>query len=265
MTDAATPDAATWLSDLGDLFDRVEQVAGVPLQTLWVSELEDQSILLPASDADPVHRILYRDNTHETTPYLVAMEAVQLLRVLQAPGEQQLAMLPRREARERVVSEAERRNRDLSLAQQRKVGLNLYNTTLSQLRTVPPAMAVDRWLFEQLPQLRSRQDAFLRQQCQELAEGLALGMDRRMPPLVLQANRAMDAAYAIHAATLSGVPEFSLPYQGSAWEELGTELLQLAQASTSDAAESTEVSDPDRQVIDAWAERLGIARWYDWS
>ena len=126
-------------------------------------------------------------------------------------------------------------------------------------------MAVDRWLFEQLPQLRSRQDAFLRQQCQELAEGLALGMDRRMPPLVLQADRAMDAAYAIHAATLSGVPEFSLPYQGNTWEELGTKLLQLAQASTSDAAESTEVSDPDRQVIDAWAEHLGIARWYDWS
>jgi len=250
-----------WTLALNRLFGLVEKQGGHPVVAQHTPDLDARATLLPATAADPVHRILYQEKGGETTSYLVAMEAAQLLRILQVPREQRQVLHWRREARERVVSATERRNRDLGLAQQRQLGLNLYDTTLSQLRTVPPALAVDRWLLEQLPELRGRQASFLRQQCQELAEGLVLGLDQRIPPLVLQANRAMDAAYAIHAAELIGLPELSAPFRGSPWEVLAKELLDLTVPS---APENAARSDPDRQRIDAWAEKLGIGPWYQW-
>mgnify|MGYP001823722757 CR=1 FL=1 len=263
ISQTPSPSNPPWLDEaLERLFARVEERTGSAVEVREQPELEESVCLVPAAAADPVHRILFRDEGNDATAYLVAMEAAQLLRLQQVPPAQRLEMQPQRLARERVVSETERRNRDLGLAQQRQLGLNLYSMTLSQLRTVPAAMAVDLWLQEQLPELRGRQAACLRQQCWELEEGLALGMDRRMPPLVLQANRAMDAAYALHASGLMGLPELAGPYRGGPWEAPGRELLDQAAAAA--AAARDEDTDPDRAAIDAWAATLGISRWYRW-
>lgn len=250
-----------WQESLAGLLDQVEERLGHPLEVRRMPRLEEPVSLESGDGPDPVHRILYRDSESVVTPYLVAMEATQLLRLLQVPPALRVEMRHRREARERVVNDTERRNRDLTLAQQRQLGLNLYGMTLSQLRTVPTALAVDRWLFERMAELRDRQEACLRQQCRELAESLTLGMDQRMPPLVLQANRAMDAAYALHAAALMGLPELAASFSGGPWEQTGRELLETADGI---AVDTEAPADPDRLTVDAWATALGIDRWYRW-
>lgn len=259
---APSPASPPWLdAPLRHLLGRVREGTGRPVELQEESQLEEPVALRQAAGGDAGHRILFRDGSDEATPYLVVMEAVQLLRRSAVQPGQRLEMRPQRQARERVVSDTERRNRDLGLAQQRQLGLNLFSMTLSQLRTVPAALAVDRWVHERLPELAGRQEACLRQQCLELEEGLALGMDRRMPPLVLQANRAMDAAYALHAAALLDRPQLAEAYRDSAWEQPARELLDVAASAPAAAADS----EPDRAVIDAWADTLGISRWYRWA
>lgn len=52
-------------------------------------------------------------------------------------------------------------------------------------------------------------------------------------------------------------PQFSLPFKATGYLDAGLELLAIWQ-STPDVAEN------DRTIVDQWAEKLGIATWYQW-
>jgi hypothetical protein len=75
---------------------------------------------------------------------------------------------------------------------------------------------------------------------------------------VVKASRAMNAAQAFQTAELLGLPPLAIPYQAAGFDALARELISITRA------EPITV-DPDREIIDGWAEALGLARWYVWK
>ena len=68
----------------------------------------------------------------------------------------------------------------------------------------------------------------------------------------------MHAANSIHAAELLGEPQQAAPFQAAGWEALARELIAISQAQPAS-------TNPDRDIVDGWAERLGLSRWYVWK
>jgi hypothetical protein len=92
----------------------------------------------------------------------VAFEAALLLRIVQVPAEERVNLTEKREAREKVISQVEKLVKGrLSLALARKAGLRFFDGLMVQLRSMGPGPWADRWLFEQLPELRGLQAAVL--------------------------------------------------------------------------------------------------------
>jgi len=82
--------------------------------------------------------------------------------------------------------------------------------------------------------------------------------DKMGPADVVKASRAMNAAYAFQTAELVGIPPLAIPYQAAGFEALARELIAITRAEPTTA-------DPDREIVDGWAEKLGLSRWYVWK
>ena len=136
------------------LLQQVEEAGGLPVMVVQQDDLEDLAMVRLATREQQTHRIIYRD-AGELSSYHVAFEAALLLRMIQVPAEQQVILHETREAREKVISQVERMFKgQISLAQARSAGLQYYDGVLLRLRSTGPGLWADRWLFEQVPELR---------------------------------------------------------------------------------------------------------------
>jgi hypothetical protein len=99
-----------------------------------------------------------------------------------------------------------------------------------QLRSTGPGLWADRWLFEQVPELRGLQAAVLQSQVQGNVPCLNAEVDKMGPADVVKASRAMNAAYAFQAAELVGIPPLAIPYQAAGFEALARELIAITRA-----------------------------------
>ena len=240
------------------LLKQVEETSGLPVAVAQQSDLSTLATLRPATPQYQAHVIAYRD-ADEASSYHVAFEAALLLRIVQVPPEQRVNLSEKRDAREKVISQVEKLVKgSLSLALARKAGLGFYDGLMVQLRSTGPGLWADRWLFEQVPELRGLQAAVLQGQVQGNVPCLNAEVDKMGPADVVKASRAMNAAYAFQAAELVGIPPLAIPYQAAGFEALARELIAITGAEPATA-------DPDREIVDGWAEKLGLSRWYVWK
>jgi len=165
------------------LLQQVEEASGLPVAVAQQSDLENLATLRPATPERQAHLIAYRD-ADEASSYHVAFEAALLLRIVQVPAEQRVNLNEKREAREKVISQVEKLVKgSLSLALARKAGLRFYDGLMVQLRSTDPGLWADRWLFEQVPELRGLQAAVLQSQVQKTCPALMPRWTRWAPPM----------------------------------------------------------------------------------
>jgi hypothetical protein len=172
------------------LLQKVEEAGGLPVIAVQQGDLEELATVQLATPEDQTHRILYRD-AGEASSYHVAFEAAALLlRIVQVPAEQRVNLTEKREAREKVVSLVEKLFKGrIGLAQARQAGLRFYDGLMVQLRSMGPGLWADRWLFEQVPELRGLQAAVLQNQVQQNVPCLKAEVDKMSPAVDCGADR----------------------------------------------------------------------------
>jgi hypothetical protein len=240
------------------LLQQVEEVSGLPVAVFQQSDLSTLATVRPATAEQQAHLIAYRD-ADEASSYHVAFEAALLLRIVQVPPELRVNLHEKRETREKVVAQVEKMFKGrIGLAQAREAGLRFYDGLMVQLRSMGPGLWADRWLFEQLPELRGLQAAVLQSQVQQNVPCLNVEVDRMTPAAVVKPSRAMNAAQAFQTSELLGIPPLAIPYQAAGFEALARELIAITRAEPTTA-------DPDREIVDGWAEKLGLSHWYCWK
>jgi predicted DNA-binding protein (UPF0251 family) len=144
----------------------------------------------------------------------LAFEAALLLRIVQLPAEQRVNLTEIRDDREKVVAQVEKMFKgSIGLAQARKAGLHFYDGLMVQMRSTGSGLWADRWLFEQLPELRGLQAAVLQSQVQQNVPCLNAEVDKMAPSVVVMASRAINAAQAFQTAELLGLPPLAIPDQ----------------------------------------------------
>ena len=133
----------------------------------------------------------------------------------------------------------------------------LRDGVLNHLRSIPLGLSVDRWIAEEFPELWDLQRASVMRQLQDSTATLAPQHRQTTPKLIYDATQTISAAFAAFWAERLGQPQLSLPFKATGYLDPGLELLAVWQ-STPDVAEH------DRDIVDQWAKKLGIATWYQW-
>jgi hypothetical protein len=78
----------------------------------------------------------------------------------------------------------------------------------------------------------------------------------------------MNAAYAVFGGDLLGKPYLAVPYVSMGHGPIARRLIALALGDPDGdraADREEDLGYADRQIIDSWAQELGISGWYEWS
>jgi hypothetical protein len=120
-----------------------------------------------------------------------------------------------------------------------------------QLRTYSVGFRVDQWIRSHCPGLREQQEHSIRSQLAENAQALAPEIRERFPKGLVDANTAMNAAFAMAWGEILGDPRHAIAFKALGYAGKATELLALIR-------EIPDTPSADRTLIEAWAKALGL-------
>ena len=232
----------------------VERASGRPVVVQEDSSLQTLTTCQTARGTAPMHLLRYRPIPNRPPDYLICYQCGFLIRLFEnEPGHRfSLALDPEGSKQidewlaEGQVPSHLRQAKDFLLS-----GL------LTQLRSIPIGLRIDDLIWTRHEELREQQVASARLQLAENAGALKPAIRQMFPRKMLQANTAMNAAFAQFWAEKTGDPTLRLPYQSVGAEADGQGLMNLFAAMDPGSSE-------DWKLVDAWADRLGLSGWYKW-
>jgi len=128
---------------------------------------------------------------------------------------------------------------------------------MTQLRSLPIGIRIDKWLWDAHPDLRELQKESIMRQQQDNVQTLGAQIREISPSDVFYANVAMNLAFAIFFDRLIGKDLYAVPYRSAGFENSGERLLEIE-------SEIPPGAQHDRDLVDAWAEELEVSDWYQW-
>lgn len=206
-----------------------------------------------------LHRVNYRPDSASPPDYLICSQAGFILRLFDTPPEKRFDFAAAAEGDAAIERLVKAHPATVAMSPQAMPQLCQFfrDALLNHLRSIPVGMRVDRWLATEFPSLAKLQQASILRQLQDAVTTLAPQHRQAAPQKVYTAVETISAAFAAYWAARLNQPQLALPFKAAGYLQTGQELLEIWE-STPDVAEN------DRVIIDAWAEKLGIAGWYQW-
>ncbi len=131
-------------------------------------------------------------------------------------------------------------------------------SVVSRLSDVPTDTLIEHWIWDNHQSLRGSQRASLEAQAVDLHRALGREVEAFTPRRVLDAANAINYARIKPVASFLNEPWMMRPYRDTRHERLGEDLLKLF------CEHQPRDLDGCRAVSRAWAERLGVSRWFSW-
>ena len=206
-----------------------------------------------------LHRVAYRPDSSSPPDYLICQQAGFILRLFDTHPEKRFDFTPSAEgvaAIERLVKAHPAANMIRPIALPEFCRL-LQDALLHHLRSIPVGMRVDRWLAAEFPSLRGLQNASILHQLQDGPATISPKFQQRTPAKIFDGTQTISAAFASFWANRLGQPQLALPFKAAGFQKAGEELLAIWES-------SPEAPENDGAIIDAWADKLGIAGWHAW-
>jgi hypothetical protein len=239
------------------ILEKVEEKTHVPLQILTESGLAVPARVLMARDQMRAHLVTINPK-NPLADYYVAFAAAFILRLYDTKAEarylfgesgrglRQLEEGPLPAGLSEFPSEA--RKQFLS---------SVHSGLLTQLRSQSIGLRVAAWLRQEYPELADVQEEAIAAEQRDATQAMPPQVRGRVPPQVFVASMAMNATVALHSDRLFGQTLLAIPYISGGHIERGRALLKIADAISSDPAH-------DKELVDAWADHLGLADWVAW-
>ncbi len=239
----------------------VEEKTGLPVHVEPDSSLPPNLLakVTMARGSVPFHLVGYQPRASAAPDYLIVYQCGFILRRYAVPPGDRFDFAGTDYA-ETTVSQWVRGNpKTPKLPEQNLRGLIgfLFHGILSQLRSIPVGLRVDSWILAELPDLADLQQQALMRQLNDNAAALRPDVQAMMPDQALAANIAMSAAFALYWSEKLNRPQIVLPYQATGHFESGRALLDIWRSIPDDPAK-------DMELMDAWADELGLSGWYRW-
>jgi hypothetical protein len=243
------------------ILDTLRDVTGKDVQFVRKPDLKSLARIRMAGGASAAHVLLYRDEHDSRIHHVIANECGHLIRLFGAPPEKRLVAVANERTQARYREEIRGEIQKLSLIH----GLDTlrafiplwYESVVFQLTRMPPDIMIERWLYEEYPDLRAIQLAALQEQ-HEKAVSVLSGTIRRMTPgKIYEVSQIMNYVFFRLMGELLGIRLIDA-YEKSSYMLAGEELAAWT------AGHYSEDHVGDVSVIDHWARVLQLSEWIEW-
>lgn len=238
---------------------RAEEVSGFPVQVESDPSIQTSSTVRYPRGSLKANLIRFDPQKAPKGPdYLVAYQCGYVIRTFECPsgGRYQFAVAEegRKEA-EKLLYGTKIGTQNPSVVG--KIKDQIIDGLMVQLRSVPIGMRIERWIRRDYSSLHDQQETEVRRELDESQQVLSKKVKEMFPPKIYVANVAMNAAYAAFWAQLLDEPPLRVPYKTTRHYKEGMKLLNRW-------VEIEDVPEKDCELVDTWAEALGLEDWYEW-
>jgi hypothetical protein len=245
--------------DTQSILDEIEQVSGIPVKLIPDPSLPTLARMTRSRSGAPAHILTFKPDSPGLN-YVVAYQAAFTLRFYETKERFDFGATDSGRAEvKRMVTAPDgvvtRMRLPPPVAEQ--ITDQFFDGLMTQLRSIPVGMRIDSWIARECPHLRAEQRASIDAQQRTNVQSLSPQIRAMAPPIVFNANAAMNAAYAKFSDRLLENPIYSIPYRSVGFLSRGEQLLKIFD----DLAAGAE---HDKALVDAWANELGVSDWVAW-
>lgn len=243
------------LPESKQLLSLLESLSGRRVEFVRRDDLPVLASLQIARNGATVHQFHYRPSS-QPIDYVLCRQVGVVIRMFQLPSSQRMDFSSDGSG-EKVLAEmlsASRRLTESEIEILPAFAKMLNQWALMQIRSIPVGMRVDKWLYGTYPKLR----VLIAQGLEIEQQTNATILSQRVESLSVPPSQlAPAAAYALFTDRLLGTARYSIPFEAAGAISDGNALLALFDAIPDDPMQ-------DRQLMDSWAQHLGMSDWYRW-
>lgn len=244
------------LPETQTLVDQAEARSGKPVFVYIDREL-DVSATIQVARRGALQHVL-RVKPSDALDYFVANQVLFMLRMVELPADQRFDCGPTGvgdTAMAEVVQRQGPARWEHAAQAPDSVASRLANWAVMQVRSIPIGMRVDQQIFRDMPALRASLEAGVTEQNRDNLQAI-----QRIRTIVSLPERYFwpASAYALFSDRLLGRSLLSVPFDALGLSSGGRSLLRLYDELPRDPSS-------DRQLVDAWAQQIGLSDWYRWT
>ena len=238
----------------------VEQTTGYKVVIDTVEDCDEDAQMISARPELPVHSIRVSKAKLQYADYLVASQCAMLLRnwadasriPVFSPIVEKVRYFADRAANSKPLSQA-------PLKETQQTSMRFAQGLLNQVRSMPFEILAIGDCRELCPDLHEMQADAVETQLRLLSGVFAPKIRSIAPEQIWRNNVSMNSAYALNWSELSGSSLAMLPYESAGFAEIAAKLLGEVHA------KSAKTTEAYTQLVDAWAEQIGLRTLYKWE
>jgi hypothetical protein len=243
-----------------NIISKLEEVSGYPVQAVEDKSLATFASLRIARDALPAHILSFNAPPHFSLDFLICWQCSLGLRLFEREQKLQIASSTESsQLLDKILHAPDGTVNKFGLDQSQAVLLRdqLLQGLITHLYSIAVGLRISASLTIEYPELLELETQHVERELKTNLEGLSDKVREMMPHEVFDATHKINAVYALYWSRRLEQTEIFNPYRLHGFEPAGSELLQILESIPSDA-------ERDYELVDAWAEYLGIRDWYVW-
>ena len=243
------------------IFEEVKSLTGKDVKLIETTDLGVYAFVKIARRKMSEHLMYYKPEHSGIMNHLIAHECGHILRIYGVEPQSRKVPFTNNQLKSQALKEIEPEVQKLSqtIAFDGLVQIvdMWYTGTIRQLTSYPSDIMIEKWIYDEYPELRPYQSESIKKQYDEAVQGLSSRVDRMTPRKILQASNSMNYAFFHILEAHFGVNYYLGRYQRSSYASLGKELMRLQQGSANSYA-------ADIDIINRWAGAIGCSHWFSW-
>ncbi|MCG6534854.1 MAG: hypothetical protein L7F78_09220 [Syntrophales bacterium LBB04] len=208
------------------------------------------------------HLIFHKAEHDEIINHLVAHECGHILRMFGVPEEKRLIVVSNKEtelqALTTIQDEIVRLSSILPIDKLSQIVNLWYHGIIRQVTNFPSDIMIEKWLYDDYPDLRKYQLQSIRKQLKDSLDGLKDQVRKITPPTIFYASNLMNYVFfrllGIHFNT-----NFIKPYNNTRYIGEGKKLAELTEKGLNDSYEG------DVSMVNEWVQFLDLSGWFKWG
>jgi len=249
------------INPVHNILDKVVEVTHKKIEFIEKNDMPTYAAIKMARRNMPAHLIFHKKEHNELANHLIAHECGHILRMYAVPEEKRLIPASDQETKTIAFNEMEddikQMSTQLPIERLAQI-LNLWFTgTIRQVTNFPPDIMIEKWLYDDYPELRPYQLESIKKQHSEAIVGLKEDVRKLTPSKIYNASNIMNYAFfriiGFHFQT-----NFLGPYNQTPFVRRGKD---LAAYTTTNYVNDYE---GDITMINYWADYFDLSKWFRW-
>lgn len=254
--------AFEFMKCVADLMGKVREKTGKGFETAEISGLPVSARIEPALNKSAAHRLLIRPQAGEAANYIIANQCCHLLRLYSASPDKRMIPVANRRTMMSYIMETEddihRISESVGKDKIKKLVTMWYEGVVYQLTKMPPDIMIDKWLYDKCPEMRPIQLKSIRRQRDTAVLSISEDLKRITPVKIYNSSNIMNYTF-FKALEDHFHLDYVAPYHNTPFIFEGGPLAKITEQQYNDSHEG------DNEMINKWAERLNLTRWFEWK